>query len=1175
MTTAAMNATACRPAPGDAAGPPRAAASLVELMLARLDDACDRPAVCDALAGGRTWSWGEIIAAAVDLAAAFSGSGLRRGDRVAHLGPHTPDWIVVDLACQVAGLVHAPLHADASSAERAAALGRLAPRGVVWSGPRAAGTPAGAAPIAIDLRAAGGLAASGWRRRHADRRSLRDDVARAAAEIDPDADATILLSSGTTGRPKGVIHSQRAVVANAVAAARLFLDEPDDVRLSWLPQSHAFARTGDLLTALVRGSCLNVVTDRQRVLDACRVLPPTVVLGVPAFFDRLARALEAGRFDDLPRALGGRVRVCVSGGAPLLERTAHAFASRGVPLVQGYGLAEAGPVVTLSTPRTTRPGTVGPPLEGVELALDARPGSRGQLLVRTPCRASGVLAEDGRRIDTPTGADAARDWIETGDLATIDADGHVRITGRLADTLVLAGGTKVPPAEVEAVLAEEPVVAQVCVLGDGLTAPVALVVPEPTVLRAVIERLGARPLGRRAALRHPRVLRWLARRLARRQARLPRGWRVRRAVLVGRPFDAAHGEATPSLKLKRAAIAADFAAVVAAAAAPRPPAWTCVVASPSTDDHGLPVDRGSRASWAAASLWRAGAAAGIDGDGFANAAARAAAPLRDAVADVLSRTHDVLAALRREDALYDPLPATDSPAAAGRWHPAPLDDAPGRPTGRFSAAAEAAVGRAGLWGLAVPTDYGGTGGSMLELARAVTDVAADVPTAAGLLSVHSAIGAVTALTAFGTSAQRERHLPGLAQGRPVSIFGATEPRAGCDLQAVAARLERDDGRLLLTGTKMFITGATHGRLVKVLALRDGRPTVLLVRLPDADTPSFRLRHYALHPLKHAHNAALEFTRHEVDEADILQPPATAKDGMAIIWHGLNRGRVTLAAQAAGTLRLLLRHTRAHALSRRTWGEPIAVRELVQGRLARIAAGTAACDALAAWAATAIDAGQSGELEAIIAKVVAGECVREGAIHSLGVHGGRAFLVGHPLGDAFHDHFAVTVYEGESDLLGLALFKGLAKHHPAAGPATGPQGFARAAAWLAWRIGRLAGRPGRDDRDILDRRLRRHAAAARRHLSAAALRIDRGIRRQGRTLADRQLLVGDWSSEVRDLVSVLAVAHHADVGGVDRDLLAADCWCRLTLARARGHRLAPDDHAALASLGRRLVSDDAG
>jgi hypothetical protein len=367
---------------------------------------------------------------------------------------------------------------------------------------------------------------------------------------------------------------------------------------------------------------------------------------------------------------------------------------------------------------------------------------------------------------------------------------------------------------------------------------------------------------------------------------------------------------------------------------------------------------------------------------------------------------------------------------------------------------------------------------------------------------------------------------------------------------------------------MFITGATYGRLVKLLAVLDGRPVVALVRLPDQDSAGFRLAHYALHPLKHAHNAALVFDGFELQDRDLLQPPA-GRDGMQLVWHGLNRGRVTLAAQAAGTLRLLLAQAVAHAGRRQTWGAAIASRELVQGRLGRITASIVACDALAAWAAAAIDAGGTGELEAIAAKITASGCVRDAAIDALGVHGGRAFLVGHPLGDSLHDHFAVTVYEGESDLLGLALFKGLAKHHPAGGrSAPEPSAVGRAYDWLAWRASIWA-RGGRDGR-MLDRELRGHAVAARRLLAAKALEIDRAVRRRGRGLAERQLEVGELAGDVRDLVGVLAVAHHGDASGNPAVEMAADCWCRMALARARGRRPAGDDLAAVARLGRAVA-----
>lgn len=1076
-------------------------------------------------------TWGSLIAAAIDYAHVIEAAGLVRGDRLAHIGPHSAEWIIVDLACLLTGVVHVALHADESPVRIDEQLKWLVPQGVVEY-------QSGAARGSAQL----------------DRATIVQTLTVRAGACDPDAPAAIFLSSGTTGQPRAVIHSQRALAWNATASAGTFLDDPRDVRLSWLPLSHAYARVGDLYTALVRGGTLVVVGDRQRVLDACRATAPTAILGVPVFFERIAAAVAAGRIADLPAALGGAVRVCVSGGAPLKDRTATLFSAHGVPLVQGYGLAEAGPVVALANPRNARPGTVGPPLPGVDIRFD----NRGHVLVRTPSAALGVI-EPGRDDVISSETDG---WLETGDLGRLDDAGQLVITGRAVDTFALSNAAKVPPAEVERVLAEDPAIAQVCVLGQGLAAPVALVVPEPAAVRAAVRRLGLRVFSRRQALTHPRLLRWLARRIAARQATLPRSWRVRRAVFVPRPFDAAHGEATAAFKLKRAAIAAHFAHVFTAADVAEPPSWMAVVPSIREAARSQPNESSARSAHPlAAAVWHGGAG------GFAAAAAAATSPLADAVTAVLEHTDAALARLRSEHLLYAPLPST--------LPPAPLADAPPAPTGVFTAHAEATLGDAGLWGLAVPEAFGGTGASLGELARAITHVAACVPTAAGLLSVHSSIGAVSALAAFGSAEQQARLLPGLAEGRPLSIFGATEPDAGCDLSAISTTIDRTAAGLVVSGTKMFITGAEHGRLVKLLARLDGRPVVALVRLPDADTPSFRLRHYALHPLKHAHNAALEFTRHPLAEADLLAAPAgrDGPDAMRIIWHGLNRGRITLAAQAAGTLRILLAQARDHALERRTWGEPIASRELVQGRLGRIAARIAVCDALAAWAAATIDAGGSGELEALTAKIVAGECVRESAIDALGVHGGRAFLVGHPLGDSFHDHFAVTVYEGESDLLGLALFKGLAKQHPLAAHARGASKLARAAGWLGWRAGTWA-RPDHDG-VILDAALRAHAHRARKELSRVARSIDRAIRRHGRSLADRQLEIGALSARVRDLVSVLAVAHHADATADDRAIAAADVWSRLALARAVSRRLTSADHTAVAELGKSVTPASCG
>lgn len=1107
--------------------------SLVGLLAARVADSPDRPAVV-VFGGGEQVTWADLAAAAVRAAGDMEAAGLLRGDRVVHIGPHTLEWIITDLACLLAGFVSVPLHASAATSEHCEQIAWLNPRGVVLHGAAPRGAPG---QPALRGRVVVTPPAEGWqvtRDGHAE--NLQAALATRLAATDPDGPATIVLSSGTTGVPHGVVHSQRSLAWNARAVSGLFLSDPRDVRLAWLPASHLYARVGDLYSAVARGGCLHVVADRTKVLDACAALPPTVILGVPAFFERLEAGVRSGRIADLATALGSEVRVCISGGAPLRHRTAAFFQARGVPLVEGYGLAEAGPVVAVATPRNSRPGMVGPPLDGVEVRIDDRADTRGQLLVRTPSRALGVLSPDGTHEDLP-------EWLETGDMAEIDDAGHLRghlkISGRIKDVIVLATSVKVPPAEVERAIAEDDAVAQVCVVGDGLRWPVALVVPEPAVLRRAIRQLGTVVWSRQQALRHPKLVSWITRRLTQRQQHLPRSWQARHIMLVGRAFDAAHGEATESLKLRRSVIQSHF-----------------------ENDVVKLVDKGTETKPQAgimtslvAAIWH-----GDDG-GFAAAADLAAAPLASGVEAVLERASAQIARLRSAGELYDP-PGAEPPLVP------PIDDPPPPPRGRFSAAAEEALGEAGLWGLAVPETFSGSGASMLDLARAITRLAADVPTAAGMLAVHSSIGAVTALAAFGTPDQQARFLPDLAQGKPLSIFGATEPDAGCDLARVQSVIERRDGKLMLTGTKMFITNAVHGRLVKFLAMHDGKPAVVLVRLPEADTATFRLLHYAIHPLKHTANAALEFLNFDVEPSDILTPP-TGSDGMAIVWHGLNRGRTTLAAQAAGTLRLLLAHAVEHAKRRVTWGRPIATRQLIQGRLGRIAASIAACDAMSAWAAAAIDAG-GGEWEAIAAKIVASTSVREAAIDALGVHGGRAFLVGHPLGDAFHDHLAVGVYEGESDLLGLALFRGIAKGHPLAALSREASGLKRASAWLAWRAGAWARSSHAIDNRILDRALRAHARAARRFLAKTALRIDRGIRIHGRSLADRQLEIGLLSRDVRDLASILTVTHHADASGDDRAIAAADCWCRAAIAHVSGTRATPADHAALAALGSMLL-----
>ena len=212
-----------------------------------------------------------------------------------------------------------------------------------------------------------------------------------------------------------------------------------------------------------------------------------------------------------------------------------------------------------------------------------------------------------------------------------------------------------------------------------------------------------------------------------------------------------------------------------------------------------------------------------------------------------------------------------------------------------------------------------------------------------------------------------------------------------------------------------------------MCLIDRRPAVLIADLPAQENEHFQLKHYGLYALKQAHNYGIVFNNFRVPAANLLTPPRG--DGLTIAYHGLNLGRVALCANAAGTMRLMMASMLPWAQFRKTYGAPIAARELVRRRLGRLTGLIVACDALVAWCAGLIDQGYRGELECVIAKIFGSEAQKEAAIELfMKTHGGRSCLGGHMFGDNVHEYVAPCIYEGEGEMLGMAFFKSLVKHH---------------------------------------------------------------------------------------------------------------------------------------------------
>jgi alkylation response protein AidB-like acyl-CoA dehydrogenase len=495
------------------------------------------------------------------------------------------------------------------------------------------------------------------------------------------------------------------------------------------------------------------------------------------------------------------------------------------------------------------------------------------------------------------------------------------------------------------------------------------------------------------------------------------------------------------------------------------------------------------------------------------------------------------------------------------------------------------LAEAGYWGLLIDRSFAGAGATFGQFAPFLTRMATLNPTLAGLASVHGCIGAVDPVQTFGTAEQKARWLPRLASGERLSAFALTEPCAGTDLTALRTTAVRDGDDYVVTGEKLFITNVRPGRTIGLVCLIEQRPAVLVVDLPDTETPQFKLKRYGLHALKHCHNLGILFNGLRVPVANRLQP--ADGDGLTVAYHGLNRGRVALCATAAGTMRLMLADMIPWAEFRRTYGEPIVVRELVRRRLGRLAGLIVGCDALVEWCSGLLDQGYRGEMECIVAKIFGSEAQKEAAIElHMKTHGGRAFLHGHFFGDNVHEFLAPCIYEGEGEMLGLAFFKSLVKQHgrrffePIGQVMQSARirkpNFANPRhmwamrkpmwAYTKWLASKHLESTVRPQWPSMPRELRGHAAFAAEGLQRSALEISATMRKHQLKLADRQCRMADLSSRIQSLVVILCTSLYASRQEDEVIRKAADCLCRDLTRKLTGQRTSDRDLRDLTELG---------
>lgn len=505
----------------------------------------------------RALAWHEVHADVRQFVTNLLRLDVEPGDRVVQYSENRYEWILADLAIHLIGAIHVPVHSTLSGRQVIEQATDCGAKVLLVSTNELVKKLASAREglsqnltvhayddfdgehnawvTCFDQVEVDSVAVDQLERTVADRTTL-------------DSYATILYTSGTTGEPKGVILDQGNIVSNSIAANDAIGQQESDLRLNFLPLSHIFARTCDLYSWIVGGSQLALAESRDTVIPDAQLIKPTVINAVPYFYARIQKALMEqgveGQPDAVKNLLGGRLRFCCSGGAPLTVPLYDYFQSQGVPLLQGYGLTESSPVITVSSLSADRRGAVGRAVADVEIRI----ADDGEVLTRGPHVMVGYWQNEAAT------AEAIRDgWLYTGDLGRIDDDGYLYITGRKKELIVTATGKNVAPAYLEALLVEDPVIAQALVVGDNRKFLTALIVPEPETLK---KTLSVETL---PDLESPEVRMLLDERIKSRLGEVAKNEQIGQFKVLSRPFSPDAGELTAKLSLRRKVIEANFA----------------------------------------------------------------------------------------------------------------------------------------------------------------------------------------------------------------------------------------------------------------------------------------------------------------------------------------------------------------------------------------------------------------------------------------------------------------------------------------------------------------------------------------------------------------------------------------------------------------------------------------
>jgi long-chain acyl-CoA synthetase len=564
-------------------------------------DAYDKPRHLLYKKGGawRAFSSAEFRRAVEELSLGLRALGLEPGDRVAILSENRPEWAFADLATLAAAAVDVPVYATLTAPQVLYML-KDSEAGIVFVSNAAqaakiaqvrAQAPALRHVIVMDEAGVPGTLSLAEVREKGRPALERDKAAvrTRASAVKPADLATIIYTSGTTGDPKGVMLSHGNILSNVAAAITAFpVFGPEDVALSFLPLCHIFERMAGYYLMMSRGVTIAYAESVDTVPANMAQVRPTVMCSVPRLYEKMhARILEkvaadsalrqrvfrwgvavgllafrhrvnktkppAGLtvrralaerlvFAKIKRRVGGRLKLFVSGGAPLSREINEFFGAAGLLILEGYGLTETSPVITVNRLRDFRPGTVGRPLDGVEVKI----APDGEILTRGPHVMQGYFNKP-----EATAEAIDRDgWFHTGDIGLLE-DGFLTITDRKKDIIVTSGGKNIAPQPIESALKRSPLIAEVVMIGNKRNFASALVVPSFANLEKWAREQGIAFASREALVADPRVVDLYDRTVNELTRDYAQYERIKKITLLPREFSIETGELTPKLSVKR------------------------------------------------------------------------------------------------------------------------------------------------------------------------------------------------------------------------------------------------------------------------------------------------------------------------------------------------------------------------------------------------------------------------------------------------------------------------------------------------------------------------------------------------------------------------------------------------------------------------------------------------